>query len=61
MTLAPMSAKQAQWNTGLSTMEKLHIRANEGMHLPSKISKPFDIEARKYFKMGPTISQNNGT
>ena len=60
MTLAPMSAKWAQWNIGLS-MEKLHIHANEDMHLPSKISKPFDVKAQKYFKTGPTITQNNST
>jgi len=34
---------------------------NEDMHLPSKISKPFDVKAQKYFKTGPTITQNNST
>ena len=59
MTLAPMLAKRAQQNTRLS-VETLHIHANESMHLPSKISKPFDTKAQKMFKMGPaTISQNN--
>ena len=61
MRPAPTSAKRTQGNDRLSIEEKLHIHASEGRHLPSKISKPFDMKAQKYFKTGPTISQNNST